>query len=233
MKIDYSYRAFLLTSLIFGCLFLILYSAKLGAGFPVDESSYNVEYTDEITTPEEELAQLTAAEKRNIETNKAFNEAEKFISELETSENQIDETLAALDEAINDSEFVSEEGIRKAREKIRETRETALKKKKKKKRESGSGNRNTTISYDLVNRGGLYIPNPVYTCDRGGIVVIDIQVNALGKVTKTHFNKRASTTQNGCLVESAIMYAEKARFTTAPSIENQKGTITYNFPGQQ
>lgn len=232
MKIDYSYRAFLLTSLIFGCLFLILYSAKLGAGFPVDESSYDVEYSDEITIPEEDMAQLSPAELRNIETNKAFNEAEKFISELESSESNIDEKLAELDAAINESEFISEEGIRTAKEKIRETRETALKRKKRKKAVSGSGNRNTTISYELVNRDDLYIPNPVYTCDRGGTIVINIQVNALGKVIKTSFNKKASTTQNGCLIESAITYAEKARFNTAPSVENQKGTISYNFPGQ-
>jgi hypothetical protein len=232
MKFDYSYRAFIITSLLFGCLFLILYSAKLGAGFPVDETSYDVEYAEELTIPEEEIAKLSAAEQGSIETNKAFNEAEKFISDLETSESDIDDKLAELDEAINDTQYVSEEGIKEAREKLKEARETALKRKKQKKAETGSGNRNTTISYKLVNRRDLYIPNPVYTCDRGGIIVIDIQVNALGKVTKTNYNKKASTTQNGCLIESAIIYAKKARFNTAPAVESQKGSITYNFPGQ-
>ncbi|MBT8262443.1 MAG: hypothetical protein KJO05_06445 [Bacteroidia bacterium] len=233
MKFDYSYRAFIITSLLFGCLFLILYSAKLGAGFPVDETSYDVEYADELPIPEEELAKLTPAEQRAIETNKAFNEAEKFISDLETSESEIDDKLAELDAAINDTQFVSEEGIKEAREKLKEAREIALKRKKQKKAETGSGNRNTTISYELVNRRSLHIPNPVYTCDRGGIIVINIQVNALGKVTKTGYNKKASSTQNGCLIESAIIYAKKARFNTAAAVETQKGTITYNFPGQQ
>jgi predicted RNase H-like nuclease (RuvC/YqgF family) len=233
MKFDYSYRAFIITSLIFGCLFLILYSVKLGAGFPVDETSYDVEYSDELPIPEEDLAKLTAAEQRAIETNKAFNEAEKFISDLERSESEIDDKLAELDAAINDTEYVSDEGIKEAREKLKEARETALRRKRQKKAESGSGNRNTTISYELLNRRDLNIPNPVYTCDRGGIIVIDIQVNALGKVTKTNYNKKASSTQNGCLIESAITYAKKARFNTVAAAESQKGTITYNFPGQQ
>ena len=89
------------------------------------------------------------------------------------------------------------------------------------------------ISYELKDRRSLIIPNPVYTCDVGGVIVINIQVNALGKVTKTSFNKKASSTQNGCLIESAETYAKQARFTTAPKISNQKGTITYSFPGQQ
>jgi hypothetical protein len=233
MKFDYSYRAFLITSLIFGCLFLILYSAKLGAGFPVDETSYDVEYADDLPIPEEELAKLTPSEQRAIETNKAFNEAEKFISDLESSESEIDDKIAELDAAINDTEFVSEEGIKEARDKLKEAREIALKRKKQNKIKSGSGNRNTTISYDLINRRSHIIPNPVYTCDRGGIIVIDIQVNSLGKVTRTSYNKKASTTQNGCLIESALQYAEQARFNTAAAVESQRGTITYSFPGQQ
>ena len=56
MKFDYSYRAFIITCLLFANLFLILYSAKLGDGFPVDESSYDIEYNDEFPLPEVTLA---------------------------------------------------------------------------------------------------------------------------------------------------------------------------------
>jgi hypothetical protein len=232
MKFDYSYRAFIITCLLFGILFLILYSAKLGDGFPVDESSYDIEYNDDVPLPEDELAKLNS-EEMNIETNRAYNEAEKFISELEASENTIDEKIAELDAAIEDTEFNSEEGIKEAKERLKEAREKALRQKKGAAQTSGTGNRNTTISYELKDRRSLVIPNPVYTCDVGGVIVIDIQVNALGKVTKTSFNKKASSTQNGCLIESAETYAKLARFTTAPKTSNQKGTITYNFPGQQ
>ena len=232
MKFDYSYRAFIITCLLFASLFLILYSAKLGDGFTVDESSYDVEYNDEFPLPEDELAKLNS-EELNIETNKAYNEAEKFISDLEASENTIDEKIAELDAAIGDTEFTSEEGIKEARERLKEAREKALRQKKANTITSGSGNRKTTISYDLKDRRSLIIPNPVYTCDAGGVIVINIQVNALGKVSKTSYNKKASSTQNGCLIESAETYAKQARFTTAPKVDNQKGTITYNFPGQQ
>ena len=231
MKFDYSYRAFIITCLLFGSLFLILYSAKLGDGFPVDDSTYDIEYNDEFPLPEDELAKLNS-EELDIETNKAYNEAEKFISELEASENTIDEKIAQLDAAIDDTEFGSDESLREAREKLKETREMAKRQQSNGSVEKGSGNRNTTISYDLENRRDIIIPNPVYTCDAGGTIVINIQVNALGKVTKTSFNKKASSTQNGCLIESAETYAKKARFNTAPKLQNQKGTITYNFPGQ-
>ncbi len=232
MKFDYSYRAFIITCLLFGSLFLILYSAKLGAGFPVDESSYNIEYNDELPIPEEELAKLNS-EDLNIETTRAYNAAEKFISALEASENNVDDKIAEMDAAIGDTEFTSEESIKEAREKLKETRDLAKKQRNSKKKSSGSGNRNTTISYELENRRSLIIPNPVYTCDAGGTIVINIQVNALGKVTKTSFNKKASTTDNGCLIESAETYARQARFNTAPKVDSQKGTITYNFPGQR
>ncbi|MCW5518424.1 hypothetical protein J1N09_01140 [Aureitalea sp. L0-47] len=232
MKFDYSYRAFIITCLLFANLFLILYSAKLGDGFPVDESSYDIEYNDEFPLPEDELAKLNS-EELNIETNRAYNEAEKFISELEASENTIDEKIAELDAAISDTEFTSKEEIKAAKEKLKEAREKALRRKRATEQTGGSGNRNTTISYELEDRRSLIIPNPVYTCDVGGVIVINIQVNALGKVTKTGFNKKASSTQNGCLIESAETYAKQARFTTAPKMSNQKGTITYNFPGQQ
>ena len=64
-------------------------------------------------------------------------------------------------------------------------------------KESASANKNTTISYQLVDRKQLRLPNPVYTCGRGGKIVISIEVNAMGKVVKATYNKLASTTTNG------------------------------------
>ena len=96
-----------------------------------------------------------------------------------------------------------------------------------------SGNRNTTISYQLVNRKDIDLPNPVYTCYGSGKVVINVEVNNLGKVVKNSYNKTASTTSNECLIDAALEYSEQARFTTDASKVRQLGTITFNFPGQQ
>jgi hypothetical protein len=95
------------------------------------------------------------------------------------------------------------------------------------------GNRNTTISYQLVNRKDIDLPNPVYTCYGSGKVVINIEVDALGKVVKTAYNKMASTTTNECLIDAALEYSDAARFSTDASKAKQLGTITFNFPGQQ
>jgi len=64
-------------------------------------------------------------------------------------------------------------------------------------------------------------------------VVINVEVNNLGKVVKNSYNKTASSTSNECLIDAALEYSEQARFTTDASKARQLGTITFNFPGQQ
>ena len=95
---------------------------------------------------------------------------------------------------------------------------------------SSSSNRRTTISYNLIDRNSIKIPNPVYTCDATGKVVINIEVGDLGNVIKTSFNKASSTTTNGCLIDQALKYAGHAIFNSA-SRESQLGTITFEFQG--
>ncbi len=235
MNLNYSYRAFLITSLLFGSLFLMLYNFKLGGAKMVEEPLYDFEYAkEELSLPDENLAVLSPSEKRIVETNKAYNEAERFISEVEASETEIDDKLAEMDAAIDEAiSSFDTDGIKTARKKILETRKKIKRKNNKTAVVEGAANKNTTIRYHLPQRQSLYLPNPVYTCDVGGIIVINIDVSALGKVTKAGYNKRASSTQNGCLIESALKYAKQGRFTTAAKTAKQKGTITYNFPGQE
>ena len=88
--------------------------------------------------------------------------------------------------------------------------------------------RRTSISYSLVERNAYYLPPPIYTCIEGGKVVINITVDNNGYVTEASFNDKSSGTSNGCLVDNAIAYALKARFS--PDSQNsQIGTITYLF----
>lgn len=240
MNFNYSYRAFLITSLLTGSLVLFLFSVKLSK-----EQEENTEETYDIVMAPEELlpedlaiAELTP-EKVKIETNRAYNEAEKFISSVENEDEEITETtegkLQEMNEALENSKSDNGNGA---------TITTKPEKEKKKKfsnSESGkegeavvkSGNRNTTISYQLVNRKDIDLPNPVYTCYGSGKVVINVEVNNLGKVVKNSYNKTASTTSNECLIDAALEYSEQARFTTDASKVRQLGTITFNFPGQQ
>ena len=240
MNFNYSYRAFLITSLLTGCLVLFLFSVKLSK-----EQAQNTEETyDVVMAPEELLpedlaiAELTP-EKVKVETNRAYNEAEKFISSIENENQEVTETtegkLQEMNDALENSKNDNDNGTSVI------TKPDKEKKKKFSNSESGkegeavvkSGNRNTTISYQLVNRKDIDLPNPVYTCYGSGKVVINIEVNNLGKVVKNSYNKTSSTTSNECLIDAALEYSEQARFTTDASKTKQLGTITFNFPGQQ
>ncbi|MDP2687817.1 MAG: hypothetical protein Q8O62_11380 [Aequorivita sp.] len=240
MNFNYSYRAFLITSLLTGILVLLLYSIKLSGDIvETNEETYDVVMAPEELLPEDlAIAELTP-EIVKVETNRAYNEAEKFISSVENEDQEITETtegkLQEMNEAIENSKNENGNGTSIV------TKPKENKKKKFSNSEAGkegeavvkSGNRNTTISYQLVNRKDIDLPNPVYTCFGFGKVVINIEVNNLGKVVKNSYNKTSSTTSNECLIDAALEYSAIARFNTDASKTKQLGTITFNFPGQQ
>ncbi len=223
-----------------GILVLLLYSIKLSKEkVETNEETYDVVMAPEELLPEDlAIAELTP-EVVKVETNRAYNEAEKFISSVENENQEETETtegkLQEMNEAMENSKSDNGKGASVI------TKPEKEKKKKFSNSESGkegeavvkSGNRNTTISYQLVNRKDIDLPNPVYTCYGSGKVVINIEVNNLGKVVKNSYNKTSSTTSNECLIDAALEYSEQARFTTDASKTKQLGTITFNFPGQQ
>ncbi len=239
MNFNYSYRAFLITSLLTGILVLFLFSIKLSK-VPAEsnEETYDVVMAPETPIEDKDVASL-ANEKVKVETNRAYNEAEKFITSVENENRELTETtegkLEEMEEAMDNSQK-SPQGDR--------TSEIAKPNKKKETKFSNSdsnhdqqaivkgGNKNTTISYRLVGRKDLFLPNPVYTCYGAGRVVVNIEVDNLGKVKKGLYNKAASTTANECLIDAAIEYALQAEFTSEASRGKQLGTITFNFPGQ-
>ncbi len=241
MNFNYSYKAFLITSLLTGILVLFLFSVKLSKEkVEPDEETYDLVMAPEELVPEDlAFAELTP-EKVKIETNRAYNEAEKFISsvenenqeETETTEGKLQEMNEAMEDSKNNNSGIGA-SITPKTKKEKKTKFSNSESGKENEAVVKSGNRNTTISYQLVNRKDMDLPNPVYTCYGFGKVVINIEVNNLGKVVKNSFNKTASTTSNECLVEAALEYSEQARFNTDASKAKQLGTITFNFPGQQ
>mgnify|MGYP002819737926 CR=1 FL=1 len=148
-------------------------------------------------------------------------------------ENSLDDLLNRMDEAMNEGAgSTTEEGISAAKEKIAETQSKLQENQSGLPTQGGGANRNTTIKYRLVNRSALALPNPVYTCEGGGTVVINITVNDRGQVVNAAYNAQRSSTTNGCLIDSALEYAQVARFTSKAGKTSQLGTITYRFPGQ-
>ena len=241
MDFNYSYRAFLITSLLTGSLVLFLFSVKLSKQQEEsNEDVYDIEIAPEDLFPEDlEIAALTP-EKVKVETNRAYNEAEKFISSVEKENQEITETtegkLQEMSDAMEESQNPNsgnEESITKKPEKKKKSKFSNSESDKVAQAVVKSGNRNTTISYQLVGRKDIDLPNPVYTCYGSGKVVVNVEVNDLGKVVKTSYNKTASNTSNQCLIDAASEYSKQARFSTDASRPKQLGTITFNFPGQQ
>jgi hypothetical protein len=91
----------------------------------------------------------------------------------------------------------------------------------------------TSIMYELKNRTGKYLHVPVYKCETGGKVVINIAVNQKGKVVDASINRTLTSDFMTCLEEAGINAAYKSFFNTDYNAEvRQNGTITYIFRPQ-
>lgn len=97
-----------------------------------------------------------------------------------------------------------------------------------KKTASNNANKNSSISYSLKDRTHTFLPTPVYLCDQGGKIIINITVNNLGNVVKVKYNN-TSPSNNGCLIDHALEYAKAAKFNSSPSKASQIGSITFLF----
>jgi len=229
MNFNYSYRAFLVSLLLVGGLILFMYLIKLPKKIVSTENIYAMEYAIEELIAEEELAS-TATEVKKIETHRAFNEAEEFISELEKESAKqsktLSEKLREMDDAIEKSSnrltILTNEVEESPEDQTIAKEDSATK----------SNNRTSTNSYRLVDRTTLFFPNPVYTCEDYGKVVLNIEVNSKGEIVNLSINENSSTTNNECIIESALKYAQKARFSASKNKPTQFGSITYIFPGQ-
>lgn len=89
-----------------------------------------------------------------------------------------------------------------------------------------------TGTFDLNNRslgsGEEELPKPIYNVQDYGRVVVTIVVDPQGRVIRTSINKQTNT-GNQQLHKAALDAARKARFNTISGVDNQIGTITYDF----
>lgn len=88
----------------------------------------------------------------------------------------------------------------------------------------------SVISWSLQGRNVIYLPNPVYTCERGGEVEINIVVNRRGYVQDVSISKKSSGVAP-CLAESALRAAKQSRFSSSGQ-DGQTGYIRYRFMSQ-
>ncbi len=222
-----------------GIVVLILFNITLG-----EVGSSDDEYIVEMMLAEEDIEALfkekemleKMAQADPIKSHNAYNESAKPSygepEPLQTLEELMAENAASEEGEQNESmddggyaERVKE--LTKKRAKVKE--KLGEKEAQKKELTNYLAARRTSVSYSLLDRNNYRLPPPIYTCIEGGKVVINIKVDALGNVTEADLNEKSSGTSNGCLVDNAITYALKAKFSGNSEKSSQKGTITYLF----
>lgn len=101
-------------------------------------------------------------------------------------------------------------------------------------REGGTTGGGEGISFSLGGRAALSLPQPDYTKQKSGRVVVEVTVDRNGNVTAVRGGVRGSTTYDTDLVTAAENAARKAKFDLSPNAPAyQTGTITYVFKLQQ
>lgn len=241
MNLNRQQLSLLITIFSMAIVVLMLYSIQLGRKLE-NKDDYIVEMVLDPEVIEELLEEELQEEIKNadpIKSHLAFNETAKPSYGNPEPLKTLDEIMAEREDAVENAKTNNEisnaayaERV-KALAKKREEKKQLLGEKEAQKKEftNNLADRQTSVSYSLVDRNNYKLPPPIYTCIEGGKVVINIKVDELGYVTDADFNQKSSGTANGCLVDNAIKYALKARFNPS-SKASQKGTITYLFQGK-
>nr|WP_289061272.1 hypothetical protein [uncultured Zobellia sp.] len=241
MTLNRKHLAFLITIFSMSIIVLALYNIHLGQDKEQDDYVVEMMLEEDIKELLEEKEELEQEiEKADpIKSHMAYNETAKPSygnpEPLKTLEELLEEKLASensedSNEQLTDSEYA--ERVKELKKKRQEAKQMLGEKEAQKKEFTNNlAKRRTSVSYSLVNRSNYRLPPPIYTCIEGGKVVINIQVDAMGNVVDADYNVKSSGTSNGCLIDNAIAYALKAKFSSGEK-SVQKGTITYLFQGK-
>lgn len=236
MQLNRSQLSALITFLSLSIVVLTLHNLQLGG---VKEEEYVIEMMmldeeiEELLEQQERLEELAQAEA--LKTHMALNETAKPTYKNPEPLKTLEELMAeqemeqpgSTDEASDFGEYA--DNLKELAEKREEARKE-LEEKEAQKTEytQNLAERRTSVSFSLVDRQGYHLPPPIYTCIEGGKIVINIKVDDRGFVIEADYNSASSNTSNGCLIDNAITYAYKARFSPTDKA-SQIGTITYIF----
>lgn len=230
------HKALIITCLLCSLILLALYSFSLSSNnqktreLLVDLENFRAEKPEEEAPEPEETPQPEAAS--TPQTHQAFNENQEARNENFDRQLQdiFEKNSASQEESTNEDNSASSGsfGMQPAKKKEVKPRSDGNQNTRTVSTQTGSRD-NSSITFSLVGRTAVNIPNPIYTCDRTGRVVVNITVNELGRVLTTSINKASSTTSNECLQEQAMQYAREAVFSSLAGRNSQPGTITYNF----
>ncbi len=254
------HKALIITALITSTIVLAVFNLSLvKKAKRMAESYYEVEpeTIEEMAEELEKIKQLTSSESNN--TNQAFNndsdykkmmksfktldidDFEENAKQTETTETTEAETLDNTNNQAAEDNTISSDEV-SAYNKVSDV--LAMRSAKRRAEASNgdnssdktgtysSSNPNSNIQFSLKNRKMRNNPIPIYLCEVGGKIVVNITVNHLGRVTATSINTAASSSTNECLTDHALEYAQEARFTSDASKSSQIGTVTFYFKGK-
>lgn len=231
MSLTNRHKALLLTFLISGTVILSIFNLGLNKQNTIaSESYYEIEPEKKLTP--EEIKILEKLNNAKVETNKAFNETKnnKHFAQAYKTIAPPEDYVPHVKTTSNSTNGYSTHTAKSASTKIDKKKLSSFDKVNEllKKQKSEGVNTKSTIHYSLVNRTHNHLPTPVYLCEKGGKIVINITVNAKGQVTDAYANS-SSTSSNECLIQHALEYAKKSEFNAAPSKPSQIGSITFYF----
>ena len=261
MELIEKHKALIITTLISGTIVLAMFALGIKQQTETVAESY-YELPPPLTPEEQKILEELAMTDPNIsETNKAYNSTTDFkemmknfksvnsndfdkdAKKTETEDTETPEEVtdvenksATEDYSVNENELSSYSKINnviamRSAEKRQSTKSNGNNANDNLANNS-SVNTNSSVSYSLVNRKDKFLPPPVYLCEESGKIIINITVNASGEVIEAYLNN-SSNSKNACLIDSALQYANDARFSPDASKPKQIGSITYYFKGKK
>ncbi|WP_052184281.1 hypothetical protein [Psychroserpens sp. Hel_I_66] len=246
------HKPLIITFLLSGTIVLALFSFSISkkAEF-ISESFYEIEpQTEEEIEQQKRLEELEAREQAsNSNTNEAYNEDQEFkemMRNFKTASNAPTDDLTEQEvEDMEDASQTNEDVLTsnssynaskqyalnaEDKQKFNKANDILKMHSSKKSEKNQRGNANSSVSFSLKDRQKVKLPPPVYLCETSGKIVVNITVNSQGQVTDTYINS-SSSSNNQCLIDAAIEYAENAVFSNAER-KSQIGSITYYFKGK-
>ena len=235
MNLNRKQLSLIITVFTMANVVLMAYNLHLGKS---EEDEYIIEMAvldEEIEQLEDKKEQLQdLAQNATVKSHRAFNETAKPsignpepLKSLE--ELREERQMAKGPNAFSNGDVNFAANLKELAKKRKERKEQSGERDAEKKEFTNHlKDRRTSISYSLVDRNAYDLPPPIYTCERGGKVVINIKVNGSGQVYEVAFNEKSPNTNDYCLIENAKTYALKASFNSS-SKSSQIGTITYLF----
>ena len=239
MNLSDKNKAQLITLLLSGTIILSIFNLSIKTHDDlITESYYEMEPEKELT--EEDVKILKALENINAskaETNSAFNETEnnkhfaQAYQQIAPPEDYVPASSEESDGTDDNSNSLGENKPTKPAINKEQLSSFSKVNDLLKKQQNEGVNTKSTVSFSLVNRKKIHIPIPVYLCEVDGKIVVNITVDANGKVIDTYINT-SSTSTNECLVEHALQYAKDSYFSADASKKTQLGSITFSFIGK-